>query len=64
MVSLLLMVSDILARKLTPACIDWESTLTTLDTLNAASLKRREVLAQRESRAATPDAVQRLKTEA
>jgi 3-deoxy-7-phosphoheptulonate synthase len=49
---------------ITDACIDWESTVSTLDNLNAASIKRREVLAQRSSRAGTPEAVQRLKTEA
>jgi 3-deoxy-7-phosphoheptulonate synthase len=49
---------------ITDACIDWEETLKTLNVLNEASLKRREVLASRPSRAATPEAVQRLKAEA
>lgn len=30
---------------ITDACIDWESTITTLDTLNKASIQRRELLA-------------------
>lgn len=51
---------------ITDACIDWESTLDTLDVLNKASLARREVLAQRASRQSSPvlhAAVQNLKGE-
>ncbi|KAL1408784.1 hypothetical protein Q8F55_005597 [Vanrija albida] len=50
---------------ITDACVDWETSVTMLDTLNKASLARREILQKRESRQGSPvPAVQRLKEEA
>lgn len=47
------------------ACVDWETSVTMLDTLNKASLARREVLQKRASRQGSPvPAVQRLKEQA